>query len=177
MGAAASAGASLPALLLVSSILLSVAGDRGLRAPHAGPSLSIHLPRPGGWDLYGPFVALRSAARFPALEVRLRGGRGIGKKGHAKRNHAIAVKEVEEEVEEAKDSPFAIDDERVNALLRRQVLLHRPMAILCHHPHDPARQLCHGRPSPASEMLPSAGLGLSAASLFSTSARPPPLGV
>jgi len=130
MGAASSAGASLPALLLVSSILLSVSGDLGLRAPEVSPSLSIHLPRRCGWDLYGPFVALRSAARFPALEIRLRGGRGIGKKGHAKRSHAVVEAAAVKEVEEAVDSPFKIDDERVNALLRRQVLLHRPMAIV-----------------------------------------------
>ncbi|KAJ1489212.1 hypothetical protein T484DRAFT_1886041 [Baffinella frigidus] len=120
MGAASGVGASLPALLLASSILLSVgSGDRGLRAPQAGPSLILHVPRPGGWGPYGPFVALQSAAHLPALEVRLRGGRGIGKKGHVKRIRADAVAE---EVEEPKDSPFAIDEERVNVLLRRQVV-------------------------------------------------------
>jgi hypothetical protein len=99
--------------------------DAVTRDPHGGPGpdlpaegLCARGSRRTSRTCEPTTVLLREAGAIAPI-LRLRGGRGIGEKGHKRR---VKKQEREANGEEAVPSPFVIDENRVAELLRRQVV-------------------------------------------------------
>jgi hypothetical protein len=113
---------SLCFLLVVVAVIPHL--DAVTRDPHGGPGQE--LPAEGRCARGSrrtsrtcePTTVLLVEAGAIAPILRLRGGRGIGEKGHKRR----VKQEREANGEEAVPSPFVIDEKRVAELLRRQVV-------------------------------------------------------